>query len=73
MTRLNTLGVLPSRAIEYTIRDVYCTIEAPHDRKAIMTIARKGASAQAPKLLVITGVTGSDVALVCYKCVAVEA
>ncbi len=29
-----------------------------------MTIARKGASAQAPKLLAITGVTGSDVALV---------
>src|SRR6476660_6125001 len=63
VTRLNVIGILPSRAMEYTIRDVYCTIDAPHARNAIMTIARKGASAQAPKLLAITGVTGSDVAL----------
>src|SRR5678815_5764078 len=67
VTRLNTRGMLPSRAIAYTIRDVYCTIEAPHAKKAIMTIARNGASAQAPKLLAITGVTGSDVAVVCPR------
>ena len=46
------------------MRDVYCTIDAPQARNATMTIARKGISAQAPKLLTITGVTGSDVALV---------
>src|SRR5207344_2201789 len=64
VTRLNTAGILPSRAIEYTMREVYCTTDAPHARKAVMTIARKGFSAHSPKLTVITGVIGSDVALV---------
>src|SRR5678809_92651 len=64
VTRLNTIGMLPSRAMEYTMRDVYCTMDAPQARNAIITIARNGVSAQAPKLLAITGVTGSDVALV---------
>ncbi len=67
VTQLRTAGILPSRAIENTIRDVYRTMEAPHARNAIMTIARKGVSAQAPKLSTITGVTGSDVALVKRK------
>src|SRR2546422_3321239 len=42
------------------MRDVYCTTDAPQARKATMTIARNGFSAHAPKLLVITGVIGSD-------------
>src|SRR5712664_362909 len=46
------------------MRDVYCTTDAPQARKATMTIARNGFSAHAPKLLVITGVIGSDEALV---------
>src|SRR5436190_7551778 len=32
VTRLNVIGILPSRAMEYTMRDVYCTIDAPHAR-----------------------------------------
>ncbi len=53
--------------MENTIREVYCTIEDPQARNAIMTIARKGLSAQPPKLATITGVTGSDATLVSCK------
>ena len=67
VTRLRTAGILPSRAMENTIRDVYWTMDDPQARNAIMTIARNGVSAQAPKLSTITGVTGSDAALVCCK------
>src|SRR5215510_9828591 len=56
--------MFPSRAIEYTMRDVYCTTEAPHARNAVMTIPKNGFSAHSPKLLAITGVIGSDAALV---------
>ena len=38
-----------------------------------MTIARNGFSAHAPKLLVITGVIGSDDGTRIHQCVAVEA
>ncbi len=50
--------------MENTIREVYWTMEDPQARNAIMTIARNGVSAHAPKLSTITGVTGSDAALV---------
>lgn len=46
------------------MRDVYCTTDAPQARNATMTIVRNGFSAHAPKLLAITGVMGSDEALV---------
>src|SRR5438105_7845755 len=64
VNRLDVEGILPSRAIEYTMRDVYCTTDAPHARNAVMTIPKNGFSAHAPKLFAITGVIGSDVALV---------
>src|SRR6185436_2644435 len=64
VTWLSTAGIFPSRAIEYTMRDVYCTTDAPHARNAVMTTAKKGFSAHSPKLSMITGVIGSDVALV---------
>src|SRR5262245_27666602 len=67
VTLLSTAGILPSRAIEYTIREVYCTTDAPHARKAVITIAKKGFSAHSPKLSIITGVIGSDVTFVLYS------